>query len=146
MALILAGVLAVSALAAAQRPPRAPDRNPFGGSVFPPELVMRHQNEIGLSAEQRDAIRQEILAVQTQFTELQWQMQDVAEGMRALLDKERVDEDAALAQLDKILDTERQIKRLQIGLLVRIKNTLTPEQQAHLRELRGRGTPAPEAP
>ena len=33
---------------------------------------------------------------------------------------------------------EREIKRTQIGLLVRIKNKLTPEQQARLQEMRSR--------
>lgn len=50
-------------------------------------------------------------------------------------------EQQALAQLDKVLDVEREVKRAQIGLMVRIKNKLTPEQQAQLREIRGRGFP-----
>jgi len=37
-----------------------------------------------------------------------------------------------------VLNIEREIKRTQIGLMVRIKNNLKPEQQARLRELRGR--------
>ena len=44
----------------------------------------------------------------------------------------KTDEVALLAQLDRVLDAERQIKRLQIGLLVWIKNSLTPEQLAKL--------------
>jgi Spy/CpxP family protein refolding chaperone len=33
---------------------------------------------------------------------------------------------------------EREIKRTQLALLIRVKNTLTPEQQAKLQTLRGR--------
>jgi transposase len=47
---------------------------------------------------------------------------------------ERVDEAAILAQLDKVLDVERELKHLHIGLLSAIKNQLTPEQQSKLRE------------
>jgi hypothetical protein len=43
-----------------------------------------------------------------------------------------------MAQLDKVLNTEREVKRTQIALMVRIKNKLTPEQQSRLRQLRGK--------
>jgi hypothetical protein len=42
----------------------------------------------------------------------------------------------ALAQLDKVLEFEREIKRLHIGLAVRLKNRLTPEQQDQLHKMR----------
>jgi Spy/CpxP family protein refolding chaperone len=47
-----------------------------------------------------------------------------------------VDEQQALTQLDKVLDTERQIKRLHFSLGIRLKNQLTPEQQGKLRGMR----------
>ena len=51
----------------------------------------------------------------------------------------QVDEEAALEHLDRILAVERQLKRAQIALLVRIKNLLSADQQRHLAELRGEG-------
>jgi Spy/CpxP family protein refolding chaperone len=45
------------------------------------------------------------------------------------------DEQQVLAQLEKVLAAEREIKRPQVMLLVRIKNKLTPEQQGKLSEL-----------
>jgi Spy/CpxP family protein refolding chaperone len=47
-----------------------------------------------------------------------------------------VNESQALAQLDKVLDIEREIKRLHIGLAIRLKNRLTREQQEQLQKLR----------
>jgi len=41
-----------------------------------------------------------------------------------------------LDQLEKVLGWEREIKRAQITLMVRIKNGLSAEQQARLRQLR----------
>jgi Spy/CpxP family protein refolding chaperone len=35
------------------------------------------------------------------------------------------------------LDTEKQIKQAHLEMLIRIKNLLSPEQQATLEELRG---------
>jgi Spy/CpxP family protein refolding chaperone len=49
-----------------------------------------------------------------------------------------VDEQHVLAQLEKVLAAEREIKKEQVTLLVRIKNKLTPEQQGKLTELRGK--------
>jgi Spy/CpxP family protein refolding chaperone len=49
-----------------------------------------------------------------------------------------VDETAVLDEVDRILNLEREIKRAQVGLMVRIKNTLTPQQQAKLAEFRSR--------
>jgi Spy/CpxP family protein refolding chaperone len=49
-----------------------------------------------------------------------------------------VDEAAVLAQVDKILALERDVKRTQLSLVVRIKNLLTEPQQAKLNELRNR--------
>jgi len=48
----------------------------------------------------------------------------------------RIDEAAALAQVDKVLGMERGIKKAQISLLVRFKNLLTPAQQQQLLDLR----------
>jgi Spy/CpxP family protein refolding chaperone len=49
-----------------------------------------------------------------------------------------VDEAAVLDEVDRILNMEREIKRAQISLMVRIKNTLTPEQQKKLADIRSR--------
>ena len=46
----------------------------------------------------------------------------------------------------ELLDLEREIKRLHIGLAVRLKNRLTPEQQEQLHNMRmdhPPGTPRP---
>jgi Spy/CpxP family protein refolding chaperone len=113
-----------------------PDQDPIGQSFFAPELVIQHQEAIGLSAEQKDYFKTEIRAAQLKFTELQWKLQDEMEKLVTLARQPRVDEPQALAQLEKVLAAEREIKRQQVTLLVRIKNKLTPEQQAKLSELR----------
>src|SRR6202158_5399269 len=113
-----------------------PATDPIGQSCFAPELVIQHQEAIGLSAEQKDYLKTEIRQAQLKFTELQWKLQDEMEKLVALVKQPRVDEQQVLTQLEKVLATEREIKRQQVTLLVRIKNKLTPEQQAKLSELR----------
>jgi len=122
----------------AQQPPQPPQPNPdpLGEFLFPPELVMQHQQALGLSEEQKNLIKTEVQKAQTRFTELQWQLQNEVETMLSLARGSRTDEQQALAQLDKILGLEREIKRTQFTLVLRIKNSLTPEQQARLREIK----------
>lgn len=99
---------------------------------------MQHQEEIGISEEQKAYLRSEIRQAQTNFTDLQWKLQDEAEKMMALVKQQKVDEQQVLGQLEKVLAAEREIKRAQITLLVRIKNKLTAEQRAKLDEFRGK--------
>lgn len=61
--------------------------------------------------------------------------------MVSLIGQSRVVESQVLSQLDKVLSVEREIKRTQIGLMIRIKNVLTVEQQAKLRQLRAESRP-----
>jgi Spy/CpxP family protein refolding chaperone len=124
--------------AAGQISAQQPDQDPFGQSFFAPELVIQHQEAIGLSAEQKDSLKAEIRQAQLKFTELQWKLQDEMEKLVSLVKQPHVDEQQALAQLDKVLAAEREVKREQVTLLTRIKNKLTPEQQAKLAELRGK--------
>jgi len=121
-------------LAAQQPQPPGPD--PLTENLYPPELVMAHQKAIDLSDAQKAYIRGELLKAQTRFTELQWQLQDSMEALVSLLKQSPADESQVMSQLDKVLTSEREIKRTQIGLLVRIKNKLTLDQQAQLQRLR----------
>ena len=130
----LAVLLCPVFLAAQQPQPPGPD--PMTENLFPPELVMAHQKAIDLSDAQKTYIRTELLKAQTRFTELQWQLQDAMEALLSLLKQSPADESQVMSQLDKVLNSEREIKRTQISLLVRIKNKLTPDQQAHLQRLR----------
>ena len=116
-----------------QQPP--PPMDPLGDVMFPPELIMGHTRDLGLTDEQKTFMRAEIQKSTTRFNELQWQVQDAMEALHALMKANPVSEQQALAQLDKVLDTEREIKRLHFGLAIALKNKLTPEQQAKLHEL-----------
>jgi len=109
-----------------------PPMDPLGEAMFPPDMIMQHQHELGLTADQKAFMRAEIQKTTTRFNELQWQLQDAMEALHEIMKSNSVNEQQALAQLDKVLDAEREIKRLHIGMAIRIKNQLTPEQQAKL--------------
>ena len=148
---IIAVILGVSVLVGmpllrAQQPPQNPmpapaphphpNMDPLGDVMFPPDLIMGHARELGLTDEQKTFMRGEIQKTTARFLELQWQLQDAMEALHQTMKPNAVDEQPALSQLDKVLDTERQIKRLHFSLGIRLKNQLTPEQQGKLRGLR----------
>ena len=131
-ALVLALMIAAASRSAAQGAPE-PD---FGRHVFAPELVMRHHQKIALRPEQRSAITGAIQQLQSRMVEHQWRMQEETQKLGELLQAAPVNESAVLAQVDRVLGIEREVKRAHMTLLVRIKNTLTREQQAMLKGLR----------
>jgi Spy/CpxP family protein refolding chaperone len=112
--------------------------DPFGDAFFPPELIMQNQHTLALTAEQKSMLRTEVQKAQTRFTDLQWQLQDEMQRLTALAREGTPNEEKILAQLDKVLNLEREIKRTHITLVVRMKRVLTPEQQRQLQEMRKR--------
>jgi Spy/CpxP family protein refolding chaperone len=141
--LAFAFVLSASSLSAqgappGQRPPGPGGPDDWGRNFFPPELVMQHQSEIGLQDSQRTALTSALQQAQAKFTDVQWKLSAEGEKMGRLLKGAQVDEAQVLEEVDRILALEREMKRTQIGLMVRIKNTLTAAQQAKLAEIRGR--------
>jgi Spy/CpxP family protein refolding chaperone len=117
-------------------PPPPPD---LADAMFPPDMIMQHQRELGLTDEQKAFMRNEINKTSTRFNDLQWQLQDAMEALHETMKADQVNEQQALAQLDKVLDAEREIKKLHTALAIRIKNNLTPGQVQKLQGMRHRG-------
>ena len=143
-------VLASSAFVSAQQPPpgggpgqqmqqpmRPPPDDPLADAMFPPEMIMQHARELNLTPEQKTFMRDEIQKTTTRFNDLQWQLQDAMEALHETMRASQVNEQQALSQLNKVLDAEREIKTLHMGMAIRIKNKLTPEQQMKLQSMRG---------
>src|SRR4030095_8404493 len=117
-----------------QKPPPPPD--PLGDSIFPPDMIMQHQRELALTEDQKTFMRGEIQRTTTRFNELQWQLQDQMEALHETVKGNSINEQLALSQLDKVLESEREIKRLHMEMAIRIKNKLTADQQMKLQTIR----------
>jgi len=120
----------------AQEAGNASRQDPIAEHVLPPELIMQYQKAIGLTDAQKNAVIGEIKQAQGRILDVQWELQRAVERLVEVLGQDKADEQAVLAQLDKVLAAEREVKRVQLGLAVRLKNVLSPEQQRNLRELR----------
>jgi Spy/CpxP family protein refolding chaperone len=155
IAVMFAAVLLTAMVVTGQQPPQAPNppdpRNadsipnhphpppnpdPLAHLMFPPDMILGHARQLNLTEDQKLFMRTEVQKATVSFQELQWKLQDQAELLHETMKSTSVNEQQALAQLDKVLELEREIKRLHIGLAVRLKNRLTPEQQEQLHKMR----------
>jgi Spy/CpxP family protein refolding chaperone len=121
--------------AAAQTTPKQ-EADPFAAVLFPPELIMQHARAIRLNDDQRTAITRQIEQLQSRVVKMQWELAAEVQALRETLARPRVDQDRAIDQLNRVLDTEKDIKKAHLEMLIRIKNVLRPDQQAELARLR----------
>jgi Spy/CpxP family protein refolding chaperone len=124
------------------RMPQGPD-DPLADAMFPPEMIMQNQRKLALTDDQKTYIQNEMAQAAARFSQLQWQLDDAMESLHETMKANQVNEQQALAQLSKVLDAEREIKTLHMGMAIRIKNKLTPDQQMKLQSMRSTMTGQP---
>ncbi len=110
--------------------------DPVGENLFAPDLVLQQQRSIGLTTEQCDFIQSATQKTQPRIHETEQRVREEVQKLATLLAKDRMDEQAVLDQSDRITSAERESRRAQLGLLISIKNKLTPEQQTKLKGLK----------
>ncbi len=108
----------------------------FEGVLFPPELVMQHQRALELTSEQRRVITDAVKSLQNQTVEMQWNLQAEQQSLISLLEKRPINEQAAVAQMAKLVDLEDAVKRTHLATLIKIRNTLTDKQIDILNSVR----------
>ena len=112
----------------------------MGGSMernlFPPEFVLMNQVALGLSTEQVAAIKKQVGDTQGHLLDAKVDLSRVTEQLRAALEGAKVDEAAALSLAAQAMDLEKQVKTAHLGLMIRVKNLLTDEQQDKARALK----------
>jgi Spy/CpxP family protein refolding chaperone len=122
--------------------------------LFPPDFVLSNQTALGLSDKQLLAITKDVGATHDKFSTLQNDLRPLAEQLHTLLNQAKIDESAALTLASQVHDLEKQMKLTHLGLMIRVKNTLTPDQQDKLKALAPprpnrsdrQGPPPPQAP
>jgi len=129
---------------AATRPTPRPDRTPPAAAedplarfLYPPELIMAHQEAIGLSDKQRTAIQDAVKEAQAKLVDMQFRMSGEVEKLQRLIQATTPDEPKVLDEVNRVLTLERDVKVTQMTLMVRIKSQLTERQQSQLNQMRG---------
>ncbi len=102
--------------------------------LYPPDLIMRHQQRLGITGAQRDEMLEQVRAFQDEVAELQWNLQNEQQRLRGVLAPGSIDMATAMPQVERVLQMESDFKKAHIKLLIAIKNALTAEQIAMIRE------------
>ena len=111
--------------------------DPLRARLFPPELIMQHAADIGLTADQREAIIRIAEQSQSRTTRLSLETTGARNELVAALDATPTDVAKVLAQLDHALEQEKQLKLENFDMLLKIRNELTAEQQEKLKHVAG---------
>lgn len=108
----------------------------IGRAFFPPDLIIGARRDLQLSDAQTKAIKKIIKRHHNRNLELRFELQDAVDALNATLEKPKVNSARALQQADKVLAVETKLKRLHLSMLIELRNTLTSQQVAKLREIR----------
>ncbi|SHM52484.1 TonB-dependent outer membrane receptor, SusC/RagA subfamily, signature region [Cyclobacterium lianum] len=104
----------------------------FQDHLYAADLVMSQRDKINLTDQQATAIKEIHSKNAGEFSVLKWDLEAATSGLKELMDNTKVDMHAIEKQMDKVLSLENQLKKLQLGTLVAIKNELTEQQQQQL--------------
>lgn len=110
--------------------------DPLAKLLLPPDLVMSHQQAINLTEQQRQTIQSTMVDTQKKLLDQQFKLNGEVEKLQSFLRSSAPDEAKVLEEMDKVLGAERDIKRAQLSLMVKLKNSLTQQQQSQLEALR----------
>ncbi len=94
---------------------------------------MAHQEAIGLTDKQRSTIQDAVKDAQGRVVDIQFKMSAEMEKLQHLLQIFTPDEPKVLDEVNRVLTLERDMKLVQMTLMVRIKSQLTERQQGAAR-------------
>jgi Spy/CpxP family protein refolding chaperone len=107
----------------------SPTNDPVHALLFPPEVLIQHRQEIGLTDAQVKRIQALAKEAGPQAQERQTRVNAAMGRLVQLLSAEKVDEAAALKRLEEVLSAEKDVKRLHLRLMIQIRNELSPQQR-----------------
>jgi hypothetical protein len=96
--------------------------------LYPPDIIMRHQQRLGITNDQRSSISKAVQKFQSEVAELQWTLQNEQQLLRQSFSGYSIATEEALAQAERVLGLESGFKLAHFRLLIAIKNELTEKQ------------------
>ncbi len=133
LALVVA-ILATVPAAFAARADRLEEK--LAGNFFLPELVKKNVEILNLTEDQKTSLASAYENSQQKVGDLKQQAEAETDKLVELTKPQHVDEKAIFDEGEKLLALDHEIKHTQLALLITIKNSLTPEQQAVLNNIK----------
>lgn len=118
--------------------PPAPHRDLSGlnDPMVAPEALLRFQDEIDLTAEQRKKIRDLIKASETEAFDQKWKLDEAQRNLQKSLTQSPIDEALVKRHSESLGQADLVLKTNHLLLLVRLRNLLSPEQYQKIRAIR----------
>jgi Spy/CpxP family protein refolding chaperone len=113
-----------------------PSRDPLQDIFIPPELVLQHRVDLGLTDQQKQAILSRLDKLRPELEKGQQALQQKVQSMQQLLQDAKLEHPKLVEQFQTILEQENQMKQLQFGMMLLIRETLSPEQRAKAHKLK----------
>ncbi|MBT1696668.1 hypothetical protein KK083_07275 [Fulvivirgaceae bacterium PWU4] len=104
----------------------------FQQKLYAPDLVLKYREEASLSADQVEKIKSIYNGELAAYNSKKWDLDAMMVKLEQLISVSKVDSKAAMAQLEKSLVLEAEIKKMKLDMLLKVKNLLTPAQQEKL--------------
>ncbi len=114
----------------------------LGVHMYPPPMLIRRAHDIGLTQDQIAKIRQEMLTTQARSVDLKAKLEKAKIESMRLLAADKVDPRAVDAQIDEAAKAGAELRKLHVGMILRVRDLLTPEQ---LKKLEEHGPRSPDA-
>ena len=131
----LAGLCLVLMGSGAMAQGQGPQKDVFKGKLFAPNIILEHQDALALSTEQFTAIRAAVVEVQSNVAEHEWDLREAYQNVLSDLDDSPIDEDKVLQNVQAALLAENEVKKLQVAMLIKLRNLLTAEQLEYLQSV-----------
>ena len=94
-----------------------------------PDTVLQHQSELDISPDQAERLHKLADATRKEGQGLEATVKQEQDAFDALVKNLETSQEAALAQLDKLLTAEGALKQLQLRTLLKLRDALSPEQR-----------------
>lgn len=97
-------------------------------------MIDHHAEALGLDEETREAVREIVEASHEEGEALRREAEAARGALHELMEQEPVDRDAVLDQVERVGDLRTESKKHRIETLLDIRELLTPEQRATLKD------------
>ena len=130
--ILLASICLGSGILAAAEP----KQDVFKGKLFAPNVILENQAELSLSKQQFTDIRKAVVDVQANVAGHEWDVREAYQNIMVELDRTPIDEQQVLEHVGAALKAENEVKKMQVLMLIKLRNLLTDEQIKYLESVR----------
>jgi Spy/CpxP family protein refolding chaperone len=120
--------------------------------LYPVKLIRRHSADLKLTDKQVQRLQKVVGDVQGEIEKLKWDVERESQKLIAIIKKGGTKEQV-YKQLDRVFKYENKIKKKHLGLMVVVKDLLTPKQREYLDKVKetnmerfGGGSSGPDGP